>query len=130
MAVRYGFFVAIIVAVGGLCVMGWRLSRASALDELPDAASKAITTPVGMADDALTASRLQQASTVANAYLAQNGTLATFTPEAMDRLDPTIDSSVTLAWVNAADACFQAGRGTATMHLAVSTGGPPADGPC
>ena len=110
--------------------MGWRLSRASALDELPDAASKAITTPVGMADDALTASRLQQASTVANAYLAQNGTLATFTPEAMDRLDPTIDSSVTLAWVNAADACFQAGRGTATMHLAVSTGGPPADGPC
>src|SRR5262245_9680996 len=130
MAVRYGFFVAIIVAIVGLCVMGWRLSKASALDELPDAASKAITTPIGMADDGLTASRLQQASAAASAYLAQNGTLATFTQAAMHELDPTIDPSVTLAWVTAADACFQAGPGSATMHLAVSAGGAPASGPC
>jgi hypothetical protein len=118
------------VAVGGLCVMGWRLSRASALDELPDAASKAITTPVGKADDALTASRLQQATRVANAYLAQNGTLATFTQDTMHELDPAIDPSVTLTWAKAVDACFQAGQGNATKHLAVSVGGAPASGPC
>jgi hypothetical protein len=38
-AIRYGFFVVVIGAVVGLCLMAWRLSAATeALDELPDAA--------------------------------------------------------------------------------------------
>jgi hypothetical protein len=131
MALRYGFFVLIIGAVVGLCLMAWRLSEATeALDGLPASASQAVTTPIGKAEEALAAARLQQAWTVANVHLAQNGTLEDLTQETLRQLDPTLDASVVLAWTAPADACFQTGQGAETVHVQVSASGPPLAGPC
>jgi hypothetical protein len=131
MAIRYGFFVGIIGAVVGLCLMAWRLSAATeALDQLPHAASQAVSAPIGKAEAALATARLQQAWTAANVYLAQNGTLDGFTEETLRRLDPTLDASVVLAWTAPADACFQTGQGAEAVHVQVSTSGPPLAGPC
>jgi hypothetical protein len=131
MGLRYGFFVGITGAVVGLCLMAWRVSVATdALESLPDTPSPAAADPVGMAQNAAAVARLQQASTVANVYLAENGTLEGFTAETLRQLDPTIPASVVLAWTAPADACFQTGDGAATVHVVVAAGGPPLAGPC
>ena len=131
MTVRYGFFVAIIGAIVGLCLMAWRLSVATeALEKLPNAAGQAVTGPVARAEAALDAARLKQASIAANVYFAQNGTLDGLTAETLRQLDPSLDAAVVLGWTEPADACFQTGEGAATVHVLVSTTGSALPGPC
>ena len=91
---------------------------------------QAVTGPVATAEAALAATRLQQTSIAADVYFAQNGTLDGLTAETLHEFDPTVDASVVLGWTTPADACFQTGQGAATMHIFLSTAGPPLPGPC
>ena len=74
--------------------------------------------------------RFQQASTAADIYFARNGTLDGLTAETLRQLDPTLDQSVVPGWTAPADACFETGRGAATVHVFLSTTGSPLPGPC
>ncbi|MFN8186727.1 MAG: hypothetical protein U0R69_06595 [Gaiellales bacterium] len=133
---RAGFFVAIIGAVIGLCLMAWRLSAVVEAREAVGAPAGGATTvglvsgdPVEQASRVAATARVQQAMIVAESYAAENGTYAGISTETLHVLDTTLDATVVVAFANDSGYCVQAGSGTAVVH---STGPaqPPADGPC
>ena len=133
---RVGFFLSIIVAVVGLCLMAWRLSAATDAREAVADTSGGTTTaalasdgPIDQANRTVAIARIEQAVSLAESYATQNGSYAGVSTEVLHVLDPSLDVSVVVVSASNAGYCIQAASGLAVVHAA-GPGEPPADGPC
>jgi hypothetical protein len=133
---RAAFFIAIIGALVGLCLMAWRLAAVVDAREAAAGTTGAATTaglvtgdPVGQASRTAALAGVQQAVIVAESYAAETGGYGGLSTETIHVLDTTLDASVVVATASETGYCIEAGSGTAAVH-STGLGSPPVDGPC
>lgn len=119
---------AVLVAALAIAAGAWLWFTHSDSVVSPEEAVEALTGPIGEAESTAAIARALAAAAAIESFAAENGTYAGVTPEALRRIDPTLDPSVV---VIASDLgyCVQAGVGDAAAHV-TGPGGLAQAGPC
>jgi hypothetical protein len=133
---RYGVFLVMLTGVLALMLGAWRLS--TSLDEgkqdeseasAPTNVVDASAGPVEQAQGVALEARLTQAAQAGTVVLAQTGTLAGLSVDALRAVDPTVDPALVVAWSTPTDYCIQASQGPQSAHLQAARR-TPEPGPC
>jgi hypothetical protein len=126
---RSSFIVPVVGMVVGLVLLGWRVSAATdALDDVKRATGANVSSAISKAEQASAFARVQQGVVVAEVIIAQEGSPASLTTEALHAFEPTLDPSVVVALAGGGGYCIEAAYGSTVAHA--SSPGFPELGPC